>query len=133
MRGEPVSGKRARASEAVCVILRAEARVGADENLAKQLAVLARDVRAKEAGCTSYIVTRMMGSREHFAVHAHFSSWSAFNTHAETSHLTRVLPRLAPLLATPISMEIFLETPAVRRRLGVDDAWREVEAKRQRK
>jgi hypothetical protein len=50
-----------------------------------------------------------MGSRQHFAVHARFTCWDAFNAHAETAHLERVLPRLTALLATPISMELFLE------------------------
>ena len=70
---------------------------------------LARHVRAEEAGCDSYTVTRAMGSQAHFAVHARFLDWSAFEEHAETPHLNRLMPRLNALLASPISMEIFLE------------------------
>jgi quinol monooxygenase YgiN len=97
------------APEAVCVLLRAESIKGADDDVQAILNDLARRVRADEPGCHSYVVTRQMGSREHFAVHARFDSWDTFNAHADTAHLGRLLPRLAPLLATPISMEIFLE------------------------
>jgi len=96
-------------AEAVCVLLRAEAHVDADEDVEWLLNDLALRVRADEPGCTSYVVTRMMGSREHFAVHARFANWDAFNAHAETPHMERVLPRLTALLATPVSMELFLE------------------------
>lgn len=118
--------------EAVCVIIRAQSRVGADEEVASLLAQLATRVRTDEPACKSYVVTRMMGSSEHFAVHARFSSWDAFNAHAETPHLSRVLPRLTALLATPISMELFLELAPQRRTVRIDDARRKVEAERHR-
>ena len=113
-------------------MIRAQSRVGADEELASLLAELASRVRADEPECTSYVVTRMMGSNEHFAVHARFSSWDAFNAHAETPHLSRVLPRLPALLATSISMELFLELAPLRRVVRIDDARRKVEAERHR-
>ncbi len=133
MRGSPTYGKRARAPSGVCLIVRAEAHSGAGEELAALLSQLAEEVLDSEADCSSYVVTRMMGSSEHFAVHARFTSWEAFNAHAETEHLTRLLPQLTALLATPISMEIFLELPGRRRAFRIDDARGEVEAERQRK
>ena len=128
-----ISSRRRRApqSEGVCVIVRAETRPGVDEELAALLTEFADRVRADEAGCTSYVVTRMMGSREHFAVHVRFTSWEAFRAHAETAHLRDALPRLTALLATPLSMEIFLELP-LWRAVRIDDAGREVEAQRHR-
>jgi quinol monooxygenase YgiN len=118
--------------EAVCVVIRAQARVGSDEEIASLLADLAVRVRADEPECISYVVTRMIGSSEHFAVHARFASWDAFNAHAETPHLSRVLPRLTALLATPISMELFLELAPLRRTIRIDDARRKVKAERHR-
>lgn len=99
----------ARAAAGVCAVVRAEVRVGHDEEFAALLGDLAHRVRAEEPGCTSYFVTRMMGSPSHFAVHARFVDWDAFEGHADTEHLARAMQRLAPLLATPLSMEIFLE------------------------
>lgn len=130
----PLSSRRLRTprAEAVCVIIRAQSRVGADEELASLLAELASRVRADEPECMSYVVTRMIGSTEQFAVHARFASWNAFNAHAETPHLSRVLPRLPALLATPISMELFLEFAPLRRTVRIDDARRKVEAERHR-
>lgn len=101
--------RRAPQAQSVCVVLRAEAKIGADEDVEWLLNDLAIRVRAEEPGCTSYVITRMMGSHEHFAVHARFKDWDTFNAHAETAHLARVLPRLTALLASPVSMEIFLE------------------------
>lgn len=112
--------------------MRAEARAGADEDVAALLAELAERVSADEPGCASYVVTRMLGSSEHFAVHARFVSWDAFNAHAETPHLSGVLPRLTALLATPISMELFLELTPLRRTVRIDDPRRKVEAQRHR-
>jgi quinol monooxygenase YgiN len=116
----------------VCVIIRAEAKLGSDEEFLQLLDELAHDVRAAEPGCTDYIVTRMIGSHAHFAVHARFASWDAFNAHAETPHLVRVLPRLTALMAAPISMEIFLEFAPLGRAVRIDDARRKVEAQRHR-
>jgi quinol monooxygenase YgiN len=50
-----------------------------------------------------------MGSPEHFAVHARFQDWSAFEGHAETPHLKRAMPRINALLASPLALEIYLE------------------------
>lgn len=116
----------------MCVIIRAQSRVGADEEIASLLAELELRVRADEPACLSYIVTRMIGSSEHFAVHARFSSWDAFDAHAETPHLSRLLPRLTALLATPISMELFLELAPLNRTVRIDDARCKVEAERHR-
>jgi quinol monooxygenase YgiN len=93
----------------VCAIVRAETRPGADEEFEALLRDLAHRVCAEEKGCVSYVVTRPLGSREHFAVHARFSDWTAFKDHAETEHLKRVMPRMTALLASPVSMEIFFE------------------------
>lgn len=94
---------------AVCAVLRAETRDGADAEFAALLSDLAHRVRVEEDGCTYYAVTRAIGSSQHFAVHARFADWNAFKDHAETPHLQRALPRLNALLATPIAMEIYLE------------------------
>jgi quinol monooxygenase YgiN len=130
----PLSSLRLRTpqAEAVCVIVRAEARAGADKDLAALLGELAAHVRADEPDCTFYTVTRMMGSSEAFAVHARFASWEAFEAHAETAHLTRALPLMTALLATPISMELFLELAPLRRTVRIDDARRKVQPERHR-
>lgn len=94
---------------AVCAVVRAETRDGAATEFAALLSDLAYRVRAEEDGCTSYVVTRVMGSPKHFAVHARFADWQAFEGHAETPHLRRMLPRINALLASPIAMEIYLE------------------------
>lgn len=133
MRGVAFSDQRLRApAEAVCVVMRAQAIAGADQEVAALLAELAQRVAADEPGCTAYSVTRVMGSSEHFAVHARFASWEAFNAHADTPHLTSVLPRLTALLATPVSMELFLELAPLRRPVRIDDARRKIEPQRHR-
>jgi quinol monooxygenase YgiN len=111
MWAEPIKFRRAAApaKRAVCVTVRGEARDGADEDFEHLLKDLAYAVDADEPGCTSYVVTRQMGSDRHFAVHARFVDWRAFRRHAVTPHFNRMLPRLTALLAAPVSMEIFLE------------------------
>ncbi|MGQ0534105.1 MAG: putative quinol monooxygenase [Caulobacteraceae bacterium] len=94
---------------AVCALLRAQAREGSGAEFAALLSDLAYSVREDEDGCLSYVVTRMMGSPELFAVHARFADWRAFEGHAETQHLKRLMPRINALLAAPLAMEIFLE------------------------
>jgi quinol monooxygenase YgiN len=89
--------------------LRGETHAGRDEDFLALLSDFAHRVRAEEAGCTSYVITRPLGSRQHFAVHAHFDGWDAFRAHAETEHMQRALPRLTACLAAPVAMEIFLE------------------------
>jgi quinol monooxygenase YgiN len=98
-----------RKGAAVCVVMRAETLAGADEQAEAMLADLAFRVLAEERGCLSYVVTRVMGSGSHFAVHARFASWQAFQRHAITAHMERALPSLTALLATPVALEIFLE------------------------
>lgn len=93
----------------VCAVVRAETRNGRGAEFAALLSDLAHQVRNEEDGCKSYVVTHAMGSPEHFAVHAHFQDWRAFEDHAETPHLKRLLPRISALLAAPIAMEIYLE------------------------
>jgi quinol monooxygenase YgiN len=93
----------------VCVVLRAETRPGADDRFEALLSDLAYTVRAEERGCLAYVATRQTGSADHFAVHARFASWRAFQRHALTRHLERAMPRLTALLAAPVTMEIFLE------------------------
>lgn len=99
----------AQQGRAVCAVLRAETHNGADAEFEALMADLAHAVRADEPGCSSYVVTRAMGSTAHFAVHARFADWDAFEDHADTAHLKRLMPRLSALLAQPLSMEIFLE------------------------
>jgi quinol monooxygenase YgiN len=100
---------KARITGGVCAIVRVEAKLGFDEEFAGLLADLAFAVRAEERDCLSYAVTRQMGSRQHFAIHARFKDWRAFRRHAETPHMNRMLPRLNALMAAPIALEIFLE------------------------
>jgi len=93
----------------VCAILRAETRAGFDQEFAALMSDLAHHVRSDEPGCESYVVTRAMGSPAHFAIHARFRDWRAFEAHADTAHLSRLMPRLNALLVAPLAMEIFLE------------------------
>lgn len=102
----PAFAPRARG---VCAIFRAEARDGADEECEALIDELARGIRREEPGCESYVVTRAMGSRSHFVMHARFMDWRAFEDHAATAHMSRVMPHLSALLAAPLSMEIYLE------------------------
>ena len=73
------------------------------------LSDLAHRVRAEEIGCESYVVTRAMGSSEHFVIHARFSDWASFEGHPDTPHFKRFMPRLNALLASPVAMEIYVE------------------------
>lgn len=110
--GEKTSDQRKRRPPppgAVCAVVRAETLAGLGSEFAALLSDLAHRVRNEEDGCTSYFVTRAMGSTEHFAVHARFADWTAFKDHADTPHLKRVMPRLNAMLASPIAMEIYLE------------------------
>ncbi|MGE0743504.1 MAG: putative quinol monooxygenase [Hyphomonadaceae bacterium] len=108
--GASTTSKQPSASQrAICLIVRAEARAGADEDVEALLRDHAHRVLAEEPGCETYVVTRLIGSREHFAAHARFIDWPAFARHGETTHLQRIMPKLTALLATPISMEIFYE------------------------
>jgi quinol monooxygenase YgiN len=103
---QPTLAPRARA---VCATLRAEARRGSGGELERLVSDFSRRVRAKETGCLSYVLTRALGSRTQFVIHARFSSWGAFREHGETVHMRQLLPRLNSLLAAPVSVEIFLE------------------------
>src|SRR5262245_44588968 len=85
-------------SRPVCAILRAETHPGADDEFETLISDLAHHVRAGEAGCDSYTVTRAMGSQAHFVVHARFLDWGAFESHADTPHMSRFMPRLSALL-----------------------------------
>lgn len=111
MWAEPIKFRRADAPSRrpVCVTVRGEAREGAEDEFEALLKDLAFSVEADEPGCTSYVLTRQMGSLQHFVVHARFVDWRAFKRHAETPHFNQMLPRLTALLAAPVSMEIFLE------------------------
>ena len=111
MWAEPIKFRRADAPSRrpVCVTVRSETRDGAADEFEALLKDLAFSVEADEPGCTSYVLTRQMGSHRHFVVHARFIDWRAFQRHAETPHFNRMLPRLTALLAAPVSMEIFLE------------------------
>ena len=106
---EPQRRKSTPPAGAICAVVRAQVRDGSGENFAALLGDLAYRVRAEEVGCTSYVVTRAMGSPEHFAIHARFADWQAFEGHADTEHLKRMMPRINALLAAPLAMEIFLE------------------------
>src|SRR5690242_6016667 len=111
MWAEPIKFRRADAPSrrAVCVTVRGEVSDGALDEAEALLKDLAFSVDVDEPGCTSYVLTRQMGSRRTFVVHARFVDWRAFQRHAETPHFNRMLPRLTALLAAPVSMEIFLE------------------------
>lgn len=111
MWAEPIKFRRADAptKRPVCVTVRGEASEGAQDEVEALLKDLAYAVDVDEPGCTSYVLTRQMGSHRILVVHARFVDWRAFRRHAETPHFNRMLPRLTPLLAAPVSMEIFLE------------------------
>jgi quinol monooxygenase YgiN len=94
---------------AVCAVVRVETLAGTGNEVVSILSDLAHRVRNEEDGCTSYSVTRAMGSPDHFAVHARFANWTAFKDHAETPHLKRAMPRINALLASPLALEIYLE------------------------
>ncbi len=98
-----------RQDQAVCVVLRAETHPGRDGEFLALAMEFASKVRANEPGCLSYAITRVLGAREHFAVHARFKGWEPFEEHADTPHLNAAMPRLMGLLAGAVSMEIFLE------------------------
>jgi len=99
----------ARKAAGVCVIVRAETKPGADEEFERLLSELAQSVRAKEPGCLSYAVTRELGTRGCFAVHARFAGWLSFHRHAQTAHMKAFMPRLMALMAAGVAMELFLE------------------------
>ena len=101
--------RRPPAQGAVCAIVRVETLSGKSGEFASILSDLAYRVRNEEDGCTSYHVTRAMGSSDVFAVHARFEDWAAFRGHADTAHMKRALPRINALLASPIAMELYLE------------------------
>lgn len=87
-------------------MLRAEIHPGFDTEAEALLRELALSVRDAEVGCDSYVVTREIGSRNHFAVHAQFANMDAFERHADTLLMAKAMPRLNALLATPMSMEL---------------------------
>ncbi len=96
-------------SGAICVTVRLEALPGFDQRVAQMMAQFAVRVEADEPGCTYYAVTRQIGSPRHFAAHARFADWDAFNAHADTTHMLVALPELTAALAAPIALEIFVE------------------------
>jgi quinol monooxygenase YgiN len=96
-------------TSSVCAVLKAETKPGADGDFALLISDLAHHVRNEEPGCQSYVVTRAMGSPRHFAIHTRFDDWQAFEAHADTQHMAKLMPRLNALLAAPLAMEIFLE------------------------
>jgi quinol monooxygenase YgiN len=106
---KPDQRKRSSPQGAVCAIVRVETLSGKSAEFASILSDLAHRVRNEEDGCTFYHVTRAMGSMDHFAVHARFADWTAFQGHADTPHLKRAMPRINALLASPIAMELYLE------------------------
>ena len=101
--------EKSRHQGGLCAIARIETLSGLEEEALALLADMAFAVRAEEDACVSYAVTRVLGSPTHIAVHARFADWQAFKDHAETAHMDRLLPRLNPLLAAPIALEVFLE------------------------
>jgi quinol monooxygenase YgiN len=100
-------GRLLQEASGVCALMRAQTRPGADQEVEALLRDLSLEVRAGEPGCAAYVVTRVLGSRSHFAIHAQFADMEAFEQHAETEHLKRAMPRLSALLAAPLSMELF--------------------------
>ena len=104
-RAEPAPAVR----PAVFLIARAEAHVEDEDQVEALLQDLATDIRMDEPGCLSYSVTRSLGSATHFAVHAQFQSMRAFQRHGLTRHMKRAMADLKARLATPVSLEVFLE------------------------
>ncbi|MGE0595404.1 MAG: putative quinol monooxygenase [Hyphomonadaceae bacterium] len=98
-----------RTGSSVCVLLRAEAKPGAQQELLALWSDFAFQVTEDEPTCMSYVLTHELGSPTHFAAHARFTDIAAFERHAEAPHLARALRRLSALLATPITIELFLE------------------------
>jgi quinol monooxygenase YgiN len=90
-------------------VFHVEAKQGGEEACEALLGDLARRVCADEPGCEAYVVTRAMGESVRFVIHARFTDWRAFEEHADTKHMSRIMPRLTALLATPLAMELFLE------------------------
>mgnify|MGYP000887926409 CR=1 FL=1 len=106
---QPRTSKQTRAANArvMCVLLHYTGKPESETELGALLADFAYRASAEEAGLLSYVITQAMGSARHFTVHAQFSDWDAFEAHADTEHMQRLLPRLTELLAAPISMELF--------------------------
>lgn len=93
----------------VCAVFRAETKPGAEEDFAALIGDLAWHVRNEEPACTSYVVTHAMGSPSHFAIHARFEDWRAFESHPDSAHMAKLMPRLSALLVAPLAIEIYLE------------------------
>lgn len=106
---KPAASVEARADQTICVVLRAETHPGREGEFLRLVGEFARKVREHEPDCLSYSITRVLGAKEHFAVHARFRGWQPLEAHAETPHLNAAMPRLMALLASAVSMEIFLE------------------------
>jgi quinol monooxygenase YgiN len=102
-------GERPGVRPSLCVVIRAEVVGGLDEEFARRLKDLCETVRGSESGCLAYSATRVMGSRTHFAVHARFTGWIALHRHTLTPHMKEALPLLTALMASPVSLEIFME------------------------
>jgi quinol monooxygenase YgiN len=94
----------------ICAVMCAQVKPGFSDQFEALLNDFVYTVNAEERGCTSYVATRQLGADNHFAVHARFVGWHSFQRHALTAHMKRALPRLNALLATPVSLEIFVET-----------------------
>lgn len=94
----------------VCVVMRGQTKPGDADQFETLLNDFVDKVQTLERGCSSYVATRLLGSENNFAVHARFAGWHSFQRHAITAHMKRALPRLSALLATPVSLEIFIET-----------------------
>ena len=93
----------------LCAVMRADALPECGDDVAELLQALAEEIRLDEPGCVSYAITRALGSETHFAVHARFSDWRAFQRHGVTRHMKRAMPALKACLASAVTLEIFLE------------------------
>jgi len=67
---------------------------------------LAAEVRASEPGCLLYEVYRKEGSATEYVVLERYRSREAMDAHAKSPHFQRMLPRLAPLQAGPLDVEV---------------------------
>lgn len=67
---------------------------------------LAAEVRASEPGCLLYEVYRKAGSATEYVVMERYVSQEAMEAHARSEHFQRMVPRLAPLLAGPLDVEV---------------------------
>lgn len=90
----------------IAVVARLVCVEGQQDAFEAAMAELAAEVRAAEPGCLLYQVFRKEGSATEYCVLERYVSREAFEAHGRTPHFLRIAPRLAPLLAGPLDIEI---------------------------